>query len=154
MNLEKFYKSVEGVTLFPGSIMEFTAYYGRSTVPVKNPQTLVTGIVIPSLGDITEALRIQQSGADSFAAGITKMFAVSGMGDFSEHMNALENQIPLLEEAVKAVFSDPKIQNADIRMKAMALGADAVVHFQLYDAKNTIYMGIPVRGSDRTLHFH
>ncbi len=150
MKLDDFYKKVEGFTLFPGSIMELTAYYGAKAVPVKNQNIFITGIIIPSRSEISDVLGCHQSGIASFGEFVTQQ----GIDDLlSEAQNEFANKFSLLKAMLEKMYENQDLQDTDIRVKAKALGADAVVHFQLYDAKNTMYMGIPVKGSDRTLHF-
>lgn len=151
MELEKFYKAANRIVLHPGSIedlnqMEGRKNYGKEYEEMTNfhNKKFITGIMIPDFDEIKEYINIETSGVNyGEKPSLTTMLGVEELGrTMSETVKGYET---IMEEFFKEKYSNPDVESLDIRMRAIERNADGLVHFQLYNASNNLYMGVPVR---------
>ncbi|MCR4327687.1 MAG: hypothetical protein NUV46_03850 [Nanoarchaeota archaeon] len=136
MEKEKFYKTVEGIFLFPGSLYELnSSRKEKYEIYPKNISSL-QGMAIPSEKDMGELTKI--------------LFELFGFD---------EESIPNVSEFFWDTFyHDERIQNVDLRIKAKKLGANGLIRYKPFSKldmtfdnqllkKTTfdIFMGIPVK---------
>ena len=132
MDLKQFYKQVEKIVLYPGSVddlnrMEKLTNSGKhyNLVPIKGSTKYLTGPIIPGPNQFKELIDTIQFEADDEL----KITASTQKLAFTQK----------LEELVMQTYGD-----LDIRMKAQEIGAHGLVHVQLYN-KERVYMGVPVK---------
>lgn len=139
------------IALFPGSVddlnrIESLSNSGRryELMPIDGGRKYLTGVIIPSPTELRELMNAQISGMAAFKE--TEL--ASDLDLEPKELAELENQVgeayELIEQLAKQMFGKPEIMRMDIRMKAKEVGANGLVHVQLYN-KEGLYMGVPVK---------
>ncbi|MBI4919020.1 hypothetical protein HY837_03760 [archaeon] len=144
MDLNEFYKQVDGIVMFPGSVeelnrLEFSKKSGRSysIVPLEGNRTFFTGVIVPSKEELREMICVMKGVAVGFAA-LRGEEAASAQKELEEE---IESE---LEPVLHQLLGSPALMDLDLRLKAKKLGADGVVHVQMYN-KDGMYFGVPVK---------
>ena len=165
MNMNKFYKTVEDIILFPGTVDELNDQeelirlecktgkeyqYKRvyETLPQQVGIRYISGVIIPSLEKLKEI-------------GLTLL---SIAGDESNIEQKVKQKDLILDFMIDKMYELPEVQQMDIRLKAKAMGANGLVHVQ-YEGTSSIslkssdfsnislqtYMGLPVTYDARSV---
>lgn len=144
MDLNEFYKQVEGIIIFPGSVddlnrVEEKAVSGNKyeLFPVTGGNKFISGVIVPS----KEELKAQLAVMSGIFAGIAELQGEEAEGAKKELDEMLESQ---LEPFLHKMLGSPALMSLDLRLKAKQLGADGIVHVQMYD-KNGRHFGVPVK---------
>lgn len=142
MDLKEFHKSIEDIVLYPGgldelNILEQATSSGRTyeLMPQKEGVRYLTGIIIPKPSEFKERMTAMQS--------VTGTLSKNNLG-LALHEDGMNEMTGMLGQIMTEIYQTPELMNIDIRLKAKKIGADGLIHFQLYD-KDAIYMGIPVK---------
>ena len=139
MDLKEFYKTVEDIVLYPGTVDELNkrkdvTVSGKryEEIPLHGGKKFITGVIIPSPSEFQELTNVMQDAAE----------ALGGMGlDVDDaDVNKLTE---MLEPTMKKLYGIPAVMNMDLRLKVKEIGANGLVCVQLYN-KEDRYMGIPV----------
>jgi len=142
--MNKFYKTVEDIILFPGTVDELNDQEelitmrktGRERLSKRVYETLpqqvgiryISGVIIPppeKLKEIALALLSIASGSNS---NIEQKIEKEGL---------------ILDFMVDKMYKLPEVQQMDIRLKAKAMGANGLVHVQYEGTSN-----LSLKGSD------
>jgi hypothetical protein len=136
MDIKEFYKSVEDIVLYPGSIDELNkiiSVSGRKGAYELMPQQgnilYVTGVIIPTIPEMKKGLGIAKNITESLA-----MFRSQDLDLGTER----------LEEMMNELYMNPAMLSSDIRVAAKEIGANGLIHFQLF-SKEDLYIGVPVK---------
>ena len=151
MDLRQFYMEAGKIALFPGSVDDLNRMESASNsggqyelMPVDGGRKYLIGDIIPSPTEVRELMKAQLSGISAFSA--SRLAAKMDMNP--EILSEIESQFgetfEMLEQLTKKMFENPAVMDMDIRMKARKIGANGLVHVQLYN-KEATYMGVPVK---------
>ncbi len=149
--LEKFYKSIESIVLFPGSLAELNKQekardsgiiYGF--LPKKSPR-YIRGTLFPTRKDFETyahaASVIDKLLQNDIATGMKQKLQVY-MGPLifeADQLGSLTEKN--IEDTLKMYPQD--LLDLDVRLQAKKIGAQGLVYLQLVDTQ--IYQGMPVR---------
>ncbi|MBA3064108.1 hypothetical protein FP803_01580 [Candidatus Woesearchaeota archaeon] len=159
MRMNKFYKTVEDIVLFPGTVdelndqeelitmrktgMECLSKKVYKTLPQQIGIRYISGVIIPSLEKLKEI-------------GLTLLSIAGGESNIEQKV---KQKGLILDFMVDKMYEIPEVQQMDIRLKAKKMGANGLVHVQYEGTSNlksdfgniTIqtYMGLPVTYDER-----
>jgi len=157
MSMNKFYKSVEDIILFPGTLDELNGQEELIRLLNKDksiPQRVYQ--LLPQQGGVRYISGvIIQSPEKLKEIGLT-LLSIAGGGSNIEQK--VEKSGFILDFMVDKMYELPKVQQMDIRLKAKKMGANGLVHVQYEGTSNLslkgsdfnsislhTYMGLPVR---------
>ena len=152
MKLQQFYRETGKITLFPGSVDDLNTIESLSNsnkqyelMPVDSGRKYLTGAIIPSLTEVRELMKEQISGISALGeSGLAAKLLDFDTETISGLKDHLGDASKIVEQLAKQMFENPAIMGTDIRMKAKKIGANGLIHIQLYNKEET-YMGVPVR---------
>ena len=142
MEIKEFYKSVEDIILYPGNLKELNRLEqinggdkSYELMPQNNGQRYLTGTIIPGQLEFEEAM--------------TLVRITSGALSESDLDLDLDNEelgvLPeMMEQMTTKLYGKSEVQNLDLRLKAKKIGANGLIHIQMYNKDGT-YMGVPVK---------
>jgi hypothetical protein len=151
MDLRQFYMEAGKIALFPGSVDDLNRIESASNsgkqyelMPVDGGRKYLTGAIIPSPTEIRELMKAQLSGISAFSESGLAAKMDMNPETISEFESQFGEASEMLEQLTKQMFGNPAIMGMDLRMKAREIGANGLVHVQLYN-KEATYMGVPVK---------
>lgn len=148
MNLKQFRKEIEEIFIFPGSIGDLHKMLGQACnyepILIPGGKKFLTGIIIPSIGELRELTSMMQEGIGSVQNVLEQVAIGDENPDLTSDLFSKTGE--MLEKMTAALYENPAIMKHDIRMKAKELGAHGLVYFQMY-TKNDVYMGVPVKAA-------
>lgn len=134
MGLKNFYETVEDIVLYPGTLDELNRIERRGKtgkiydfMPQLSGQQYIIGILVPTAEEFKDFMMVARA-------------AVGALSEDLENAEILERA----EELRDKLFSSPQVRAQDLRVKAKKIGAQGLIHVQLY-TKDSLYMGVPVR---------
>jgi len=143
MRMNKFYKNVEDIILFPGTVNELNDQeelitMGKTgkeclskkvykTLPQQGGVRYISGVIIPSPEKLKETALALLSIAS---------------GDSNIEQKVEKNGL-ILDFMVDKMYKLPELQKIDIRIKAKEMGANGLVHVQYEGTSN-----LSLKGSD------
>jgi len=157
MNMNKFYKIVEDIILFPGTLDELNQqeelirmiktgeeHFSKRVykpLPQQGGIRYISGVIIPPIEKLREI-------------GLTLLSIAGGESNIEQKV---EQKGLILDFMVDKMYKLQDVQKIDIRLKAKAMGANGLVHVQ-YEGTSSIslkssdfgnitlqtYMGLPV----------
>lgn len=147
MKLEKFYRDVCDVFLFPGSLDELNSGYNEiyEVLPLESQSLYVSGIVIPTQEDIVRHDRA--------------LFALSMRRSFIDDEEDVDLGLEtFLQQMLYEYYENEEFQKYDIRYRAQEVGAQGIIRLQYESTSNVAnqydegdifsfqkMMGVPVR---------
>ncbi len=154
MDLKEFYKGIKGIVLFPGSVDELNILEEINSsdreyklMPIKGDKKYLIGTIIPNLKEIEEqvnnlkeGIRIRVKAISAIGGLETSLAQEIGREAFKE-LGPIGN---IVESLYTENIKNPAFLGMDIRLKAKEIGANGLVHVQVYD-KESFYMGVPVK---------
>lgn len=156
MDLPQFYMEAGKIVLFPGNVddlnrLDITSNASRgmeySLMPMQGGRKFITGMLIPSPIELRELMQLQMGGLSAAkTSGLTSKLGLNKELDDAEAQAG--EAFKMIEQLARQMFGQQATMDADIRMKARLLGANGLVHVQLY-TKDGMYMGVPVRLENR-----
>lgn len=151
MALDEFYKKVNKIALFPGSIDDLNKIESLSDsgkqyelMSIDSGNKYLTGYILPSPNEVRELMKAQVSGISAFGeSGLAAKVGVNpeSIADFESQFGEASET---LEQLTEQMFGNPAVNRLDIRMKSIKNGADGLVYLRLYN-KDATYMGVPVK---------
>ncbi len=127
MRMNKFYKKVEDIILFPGTVDELNDQEelnksGRvyETLPQQGGVRYISGSIIQS--------------PEKFKELALALLSIAGGGSNIEQK--VEKSGFILDFMVDKMYELPEVQQMDIRLKAKKMGANGLVHVQYEGTSN------------------
>jgi len=134
MNLDGFYKEIENVVVYPGSLDELNDEQMRNSArqfrlfSQNEARRFIEGILIPSPGEIDEGFAVVRS-------------LIEDPSD-----DELIKKVELgLREAMDLQYSNQQIQDLDIRLRAYRMHADGIIRMQYIGSSELVSLNPKVK---------